>query len=193
MGTETRNSTCEQYIVEVAFGMKRRIFNIVSGILIFLGASAVLYPKFAEWGYKKQNTELVDLVWNRMDKNYVDDTLGLSRDEEADVYSRMDVESMDVLISAFQELKLMNETTPVDDSMTDSMTLEEKAQELIERDISYGMVEIPALEVCYAVVKGTAPEDMKISIGHLNGSAHFGQFGNCILAGHRGGKYGIFF
>ena len=43
------------------------------------------------------------------------------------------------------------------------------------------------------IVVGTEGINLRCAIGHMTGTAHIGQKGNCVLAGHRGGIYGDFF
>lgn len=55
------------------------------------------------------------------------------------------------------------------------------------------LIEIPAIDMTYAVVEGTERWNIRLSIGHFKDSAAIGQEGNCAVAGHRGGINGTFF
>ncbi len=57
----------------------------------------------------------------------------------------------------------------------------------------YGIIEIPSLEVKYAIVQGTETTNLRSAVGHMTEGVDAGQEGNCIIAGHRGGYYGKFF
>lgn len=56
-----------------------------------------------------------------------------------------------------------------------------------------GYLTIERLEIEYAVVEGTDRNALAYHIGHMSGTADMGQTGNCVLAGHRGGRFGLFF
>lgn len=56
-----------------------------------------------------------------------------------------------------------------------------------------GYISIPKLDICYAITEGAEPEQLDYFIGHIPETAGIGQKGNCVLAGHRGGKNGEFF
>lgn len=48
-----------------------------------------------------------------------------------------------------------------------------------------GMIEIPRVGVRAIVREGTDDETLALAVGHLPGTAHPGQRGNTVLAGHR--------
>lgn len=56
-----------------------------------------------------------------------------------------------------------------------------------------GYLTIERLEIEYAVVEGTDRNALAYHIGHMSGTADMGMPGNCVLAGHRGGRFGLFF
>lgn len=169
--------------------MKSRVVNAISIIAVIVGLLAILYPKYEEKHSQKVNTELIDVVWNLMDEEYIDSDLGLGSEEEIDVYHGLDETNNEIAKQEYTNLQLQDETTK--DGV--ELTLEEKKERLLEQNLVYGIIEMPELEEYYAVVKGTATDELRIAIGHLYGTAHFGQVGNCVLAGHRGGLSGIFF
>ena len=57
----------------------------------------------------------------------------------------------------------------------------------------YGILEIPAINIKYAIVQGTERINISVAVGHMTEGVDAGQEGNCILAAHRGGYYGTFF
>ncbi len=57
----------------------------------------------------------------------------------------------------------------------------------------YGIIEIPAIELKYAIVEGTEKNNIRTAVGHMTETAEVGSVGNCVIAGHRGGYYGTFF
>lgn len=56
-----------------------------------------------------------------------------------------------------------------------------------------GLIEIEALELKYPVLEGTESGQLSTGIGHISDTAAIGEPGNCVLAGHRGSRYGTFF
>ncbi len=56
-----------------------------------------------------------------------------------------------------------------------------------------GLIEIEALDVKYAVLEGTGNRELSCGIGHIPDTAGIGGEGNCVLAGHRGSRYGNYF
>ena len=56
-----------------------------------------------------------------------------------------------------------------------------------------GIVEMEALDLKYPVVEGAGSAELSVGIGHIPGTAGIGETGNCVLAGHRGSRYGTYF
>lgn len=72
----------------------------------------------------------------------------------------------------------------------------EKDNEIInylKHEEMYGILEIPAINIKYAIVQGTDRTNLRSAVGHMTEGVDAGQEGNCIIAGHRGGYYGTFF
>ncbi len=56
-----------------------------------------------------------------------------------------------------------------------------------------GIIEIEALDLKYPVVEGAGSSELSAGIGHIPDTAGIGAMGNCVLAGHRGSRYGTYF
>lgn len=56
-----------------------------------------------------------------------------------------------------------------------------------------GLIEIEALELKYPIVEGADSKQLAYGIGHIPDTAAIGNKGNCVLAGHRGSRYGTYF
>ena len=56
-----------------------------------------------------------------------------------------------------------------------------------------GLIEIEALELKYPIVEGADSKQLAYGIGHIPDTAAIGSGGNCVLAGHRGSRYGTYF
>ena len=69
---------------------------------------------------------------------------------------------------------------------------EEDAALLSSGDV-VGLIEIEALELKYPIVEGADSKQLAYGIGHIPDTAAIGNKGNCVLAGHRGSRYGTYF
>ena len=69
---------------------------------------------------------------------------------------------------------------------------EEDAALLSSGDV-VGLIEIEALELKYPIVEGADSKQLAYGIGHIPDTAAIGSKGNCVLAGHRGSRYGTYF
>ncbi len=56
-----------------------------------------------------------------------------------------------------------------------------------------GVIQIPKIELIYAIVEGSDAAEIGVAIGHMSNTAQLGEIGNCALAGHRGGYSGPYF
>lgn len=82
-------------------------------------------------------------------------------------------------------------TVPTEDE-EDTEQEKEKIKVRLKPDV-IGMIEMETLGICLPIVEGTGSNELKFSIGHMPETAEIGGVGNCLLAGHRGGRYGVFF
>lgn len=64
---------------------------------------------------------------------------------------------------------------------------------LLSSENVIGLIEIKALELKYPIVEGADSRQLSHGIGHLTDTGAIGQRGNCVLAGHRGSRYGTYF
>lgn len=69
---------------------------------------------------------------------------------------------------------------------------EEDAALLSSGDV-IGLIEIEVLELKYPIVEGADSKQLAYGIGHIPDTAAIGSIGNCVLAGHRGSRYGTYF
>ena len=69
----------------------------------------------------------------------------------------------------------------------------EKTKERLRGEQVIGIIEIPEIDLVYAIVEGTSDSSLGVAIGHMTGTAQLGQVGNSALAGHRGGTSGPYF
>ena len=69
---------------------------------------------------------------------------------------------------------------------------EEDAALLSSGDV-IGLIEKESLDLKYPIVEGANSKQLAYGIGHIPGTAAIGSIGNCVLAGHRGSRYGTYF
>lgn len=78
-----------------------------------------------------------------------------------------------------------------------SKNVKYKRSDIVDQILKYqeiiGIISIKKLDITFPVVEGAERENIRAAIGHIKGTADFGEAGNCVLAGHRGGVYGVFF
>lgn len=67
-----------------------------------------------------------------------------------------------------------------------------QSEHLLEDEI-LGYLAISKIDIEYAIKEGANRAVLAESIGHLPETAGIGEKGNCVLAGHRGGRKGVFF
>lgn len=70
---------------------------------------------------------------------------------------------------------------------------DEKEKTVSQTGDAIGIIEIAALNLKYPVVEGTGSSELSAGIGHIPDTARIGENGNCVLAGHRGSRYGTYF
>ena len=75
---------------------------------------------------------------------------------------------------------------------TQAPVSEEDAALLSSGDV-IGLIEIEALDLKYPIVEGAGSKQLAYGIGHIPDTAAVGSTGNCVLAGHRGSRYGTYF
>lgn len=74
----------------------------------------------------------------------------------------------------------------------EALISEEDAALLSSEDV-IGLIEIEVLELKYPIVEGADSKQLAYGIGHISGTGVIGRRGNCVLAGHRGSRYGTYF
>ena len=164
--------------------------NIISIILIITGVIVFSYP-FVARGYTNYKQ-------NQLAEDY--EQILLENKQELDVkYQSMDEEepTIDSPEKYVEEYVNMEELLPfLMQAAKDSQNSNTKAKDVndyLKRQDILGMIEIEKIHLKNIVVEGTEKENIRVTIGHMSQTAAMGGDGNCALAGHRGGTYGIFF
>lgn len=70
---------------------------------------------------------------------------------------------------------------------------DETKKNVYQEGDAIGIIEIEALDLKYPIVQGAGSSELSAGIGHIPDTAGIGEAGNCVLAGHRGSRYGTYF
>lgn len=142
----------------------------ITGILIILvGIGAVSIPFVAQRITARHQKEMIDDIENYFDQ--------MEKKEAATG------EAVAAATEAAVEQHVTNDALEKDNEVINFLKHEEM----------YGILEIPAINIKYAIVQGTDRANLRSAVGHMTEGVDAGQEGNCIIAGHRGGYYGTFF
>ncbi len=166
--------------------MKKKIFNGIGILLILIGIGIILYPKITERQAQMDSSELLQEAYAKMDSACNDPELVNVDGNTNRNNSIASVEYSNLALEMESETDTKSETPA-------TMSVDEKRELLLQKQKVYGIIEIPDIELNFVIVVGTEQSNLRCAIGHMSGTAHLGQKGNCVLAGHRGGIYGTFF
>lgn len=137
--------------------------KILAAIFIVAGLAAMSVPLFYHFYGNQKTNELIEQFEQNVEQEHQDDG---EKEEEREA-----------------EAEAADTKAPVS---------EEDAALLSSGDV-IGLIEIEVLELKYPVVEGADSKQLAYGIGHIPGTAAIGGTGNCVLAGHRGSRYGTYF
>jgi len=144
-----------------------RKFLAVFALLV--GLAIVSFPFVSKKITDNNQEKLIDDVKQKILENAKNKGNNTDDEEDKESVNGLELESND------------------ESSVKDSLKTDFSDQEV------YGIIEIKKIDITFAIVKGTKKNNIRVAIGHMNGTAKIGAKGNCVLAGHRGGIYGQFF
>ena len=137
--------------------------KILAAIFIVAGLAAMSVPLFYHFYGNQKTNELIEQFEQNVEQEHQDDG---EKEEEREA-----------------EAEAADTKAPVS---------EEDAALLSSGDVN-GLIEIEVLELKYPVVEGADSKQLAYGIGHILDTAGIGSRGNCVLAGHRGSRYGTYF
>lgn len=137
--------------------------RILAAIFIVAGLAAMSVPLFYHFYGNQKTNELIEQFEQNVEQEHQDDG---EKEEEREA-----------------EAEAADTKAPVS---------EEDAALLSSGDV-IGLIEIEVLELKYPVVEGADSKQLAYGIGHIPDTAGIGSRGNCVLAGHRGSRYGTYF
>lgn len=91
------------------------------------------------------------------------------------------------------ETETEQETDEERETKEEQTTTDETENAALSVENGIGIIEIEALELTYPIVEGADSSNLAYAIGHIPDTAGIGEQGNCVLAGHRGSRYGTYF
>ena len=139
------------------------IRKILAVIFITAGLAAMSVPLFYHFYGNQKTNELIEQFEQNVEQEYQEDG---EKEEERET-----------------------ETEAAD---TKAPVSKEDAALLSSGDV-IGLIEIEALDLNYPIVEGADSKQLAYGIGHISDTAAVGGMGNCVLAGHRGSRYGTYF
>lgn len=137
--------------------------KILAAIFIVAGLAAMSVPLSYHFYGNQKTNELIEQFEQNVEQEHQDDG---EKEEERE--------------------------TETDAADTKAPVSEEDATLLSSGDV-IGLIEIEVLELKYPVVEGADSKQLAYGIGHIPDTAGIGSRGNCVLAGHRGSRYGTYF
>ena len=157
---------------------KRKIFGI---LIMVLGFCIFMYPIVRQANAKRVQNNLMkdirEVIKENMDISATEDTSD-TNDNDSDLNTTLEEEYADLTLT--QEVQQETENP-------------ENVRDRLKNQTVMGIIEIDKIDLIYAVVEGTSDDNLGVAIGHMKNTAKFGQPGNCVLAGHRGGISGPYF
>lgn len=153
--------------------MKRKITNILFGLLFLIGFGVLVYPTVADqWNTYRQN---------RLISNYEKAVEGLTEED---------------FTEEWEKAKAFNDTLTKNDLYGDVFGEDDGELQSTEywkilnvaQDGVMGYVSIPKINVKSSIYHGTGDKVLQTGIGHLNGTKLpiGGESTHSVLAGHRG-------
>ena len=142
---------------------RKMMRKILAAIFIVAGLAAMSVPLFYHFYGNQKTNELIGQFEQNVEQEHKEDG---EKEEERET-----------------------ETEAAD---TQAPVSEEDAALLSSGDV-IGLIEIEALDLKYPIVEGADSKQLAYGIGHISDTAAVGSIGNCVLAGHRGSRYGTYF
>lgn len=139
--------------------------KILAAVLIAVGLAALSVPLFYHIYGSQKTDELIGQFEQSVEQEYMEDN---EREKENKNENEAETENAETSVSE------------TDAAMLSSSNV-------------IGVIEIDALDLKYPVVEGADSKQLSYGIGHIPNTAAIGSKGNCVLAGHRGSRYGTYF
>ena len=139
--------------------------KILAAIFITAGLAAMSVPLFYHFYGNQKTNELMEQFEQNVEQERIEDD---EKEEERERENETEAEDTEASIS-------------------------EADAALFSSGNVIGLIEIEALDLKYPIVEGADSKQLAYGIGHIPDTAAVGSIGNCVLAGHRGSRYGTYF
>ena len=139
--------------------------KILAAIFITAGLAAMSVPLFYHFYGNQKTNELMEQFEQNVEQERIEDD---EKEEERERENETEAEDTEASIS-------------------------EADAALFSSGNVIGLIEIEALDLKYPIVEGADSKQLAYGIGHISDTAAVGSTGNCVLAGHRGSRYGTYF
>ena len=153
--------------------MKRKIANILFGILFLIGFGILIYPTVSDqWNTYRQN---------QLISSYENQVSDLTEEDFTDQWKKAEAFN-----SALTQNNLYGDAFGEDEK--DIRTTEYWKVLNVAGDGVMGYLSVPKINIKLAVYHGTADDVLQTGVGHLNGTKLpiGGESTHCVLAAHRG-------
>ena len=152
-------------------------------ILFVVGIGIMLYPTYIKKKTADTQEKMMSDLKKKIEdnKNNKDSSVSDSSNTENDKKNTYDP---DLVKEEVKKLEIEENESVVDKNNSD---------ELLKNQQVIGIINIPAIDIEFPIVEGSNRANIAVAIGHMKGTSVLGGEGNCVLAGHHGGIYGVFF
>lgn len=174
--------------------------DLVSYLIIGGGVIMLAYPFIVKSNTINEQNKLMkeyEQILFEFNNNMEED-VAYNNSHDIKVYSNKDIDFRNEYEETQEEVKvdakvMIDNLIKVTKDSQQNGTKAQEADEYLSRQEIIGLVEIDKLNLKMIIVEGTEWDNIRVTIGHMSQTKDFGEVGNCAIAGHRGGKYGIFF
>ena len=152
-------------------------------ILFVAGIGIMLYPTYSKKKTADTQEKMMSDLKKKIEdnKNNKDSRVSDSSNTENNKKNTYDP---DLVKEEVKKLEIEENESVVDKNNSD---------ELLKNQQVIGIINIPAIDIEFPIVEGSNRANIAVAIGHMKGTSVLGGEGNCVLAGHHGGIYGVFF
>lgn len=152
-------------------------------ILFVAGIGIMLYPTYS----KKKTADTQEKMMSDLKKKIEDN----KNNKDSRVSDSSNTENNKK--NTYDPDLVKEEVKKLEIEENESVVNKNNSDELLKNQQVIGIINIPAIDIEFPIVEGSNRANIAVAIGHMKGTSVLGGEGNCVLAGHHGGIYGVFF
>lgn len=160
-----------------------KIKIIIIVILFAVGIGIMLYPAYS----KKKTADKQEIMMSDLKKK-IESNKANNKNNVADnsntANTKKNTYDPDLVKEEVEKLEIEENEKIIDNN---------NSEDLLKNQQVIGIINIPAINIEFPIVEGSNRANIAVAIGHMKGTSVLGGEGNCVLAGHHGGIYGVFF